>query len=204
MEREQLRKRYMKNLLAFVEAAYEKDPRIAHFRDCDKQRKLDQKNWKRQEKQRLVEEREAQTRQRQAELDAEKQQAAEQAKLQVQEKQRVKEQMKISQQRLRDLAQEKQYFSDDSQNHLKVMEGVERVCMNATLDHLNSVIDQLQEVNELTEALDLLSLKVCVFIDATPTSCFRKLNPTANNRSTKRPIPCWPLQRQSFGIRYAF
>lgn len=161
MEREKLRKAYVKKLSSTIEMAYEKDPRIVQFRESDKQRKQDQKDRKRQEKQRLVEEREAEERKRQAEIEAEKQRVAEEEKMQAQEKQKAKKQMQMARRRLRELVQEKQYFTEDSAKRLEIMEGLERVCMNASVDQLDEIVGKLTDVDDVTSALDLLSLKVC-------------------------------------------
>lgn len=171
MEREKLRKDYMKKLLATVEMAYEKDPRIAYFRDCDKQRKQEQKDWKKREKQRLAEEREAQERKKQAELEAERQRVAEEEKKQKEEKQKMKKEMQAARKRLRELVQQKQYFTEDGHQRMKIMEGLERVCMNANLEELGEISDKLADVNELTKALELFTIKVDQFL-ATNLNCF--------------------------------
>lgn len=175
----------MKKLLAFVETAYEKDPRIASFREADKQRKQDQKNWKKQEKLRLAEEKEAQERKRLAEVEAEKQRIAEQEKLQAQERQKAKKLMQATRRRLRELVQQKQNFTTDSTKHLQVLEGVERVCMNATVDEIDEITNKLADVTELSEALDLLSLKVTRF----STILIFNFRKTVRPKSSKRIRP---------------
>lgn len=150
----------MKKLSSITETAYEKDPRIAKFRLEDKQRKQDQKDRKRQEKQRLVEEREAEERKQQAELEAERQKAVEEEKQKAEEKQKLKKELQTCRKRLRGLIQQKEYFTDDPDKHLQVMEKLERLCMNASADELKTVADNLENVTELSVALELLSFKV--------------------------------------------
>jgi signal recognition particle GTPase len=167
VEREQLRKKYTKKLSLTVELAYQKDPRVAYFRDLDKKEKQEHKNRKKQEKQRLIEEREVEQRRKQEAIEAEQRQKQEALEIERQEKQKLKKLVQAGRKRLRDLAQSKQYFTDNEAKRHQVMEGVERVCMNADLDELTMITDNLADVTELANALDLLSIQVvlgCSFL----------------------------------------
>lgn len=164
MEREQSRKKYVKKLSLTVELAYQKDPRVTYFRDLDKKHKQDQKERKKLEKQRLVEEREAKERQKQEAIEAERQRQAEEEKKQAQEKQKIKKQLQAGRKRLRDLVQSKSYFTNDEAKQLQIMEGVERVCMNFSIEDLTDITDKLTNVTELASALELLSIRVSCFL----------------------------------------
>ncbi|KAI6171442.1 DnaJ-like protein subfamily C member 2 [Aphelenchoides bicaudatus] len=148
VEREQLRKKYVKKLSSTVELAYEKDPRVAFFRESDKKQKQDQKDRKRLEKQKLAEERAAEQRRQQEEIEAKRQRAVEEEKKQAQEKQKVKKQLEAEQKKLRDL-----YFTDDNAKRLQVMEGVERICLGANFGKLSEIVSKLESVTELADAL---------------------------------------------------
>jgi len=159
VEREQRRKKYLKKLSSTIEMAYEKDPRVAYFKECDKKFKQDQKDRKRQEKQRLIDERQAKERLEQEKLEAERQKALEIEKQQKLEKQQAKKILQAGRKRLRDLVQSRQYFSDENSKRMEVMEGLERVCLNANIDEITYITDELENVNELADALEFLSLK---------------------------------------------
>lgn len=140
--------------------AYEKDPRVAHFRACDAKEKQEQKKRKKLEKQRLEEEREEEERRRRAKLEAEQRALKEEKKLAQEEEQRAKKQLQSGRRQLRELAKSKGYFTSDSNEQLKVMEKIERVCIVGNFEELTEITDKLANVMDLDEALRLLSIKV--------------------------------------------
>ncbi|KAI6192611.1 DnaJ-like protein subfamily C member 2 [Aphelenchoides fujianensis] len=159
VEREQLRKKYVKKLSATVEMAYEKDPRVQHFNKQDKKAKENEKERKRLEKQRLAEEAEARRLEEERKAEAELQEQKEAEKLANQKKQQAKKQLQAERRRLRDVVKNKGYFTEDDQQRLEVMECVEGACLNLNLEELSELTNKIEAIDELAAALEILSIK---------------------------------------------
>ncbi|KAI6215989.1 DnaJ-like protein subfamily C member 2 [Aphelenchoides besseyi] len=159
IEREQLRKKYVKKLSSMVELAYGKDPRVQMFKEQDKRAKEEGKERRRLEKQRVADEAEARRLEAERKAEAELQEQREAEKLANLEKRQAKKQLQTERRRLRDLIKSKGYFTKNEQQRLEVMEHLEGACLNLSFEELVELTNKIETVTDLANALQLLSVK---------------------------------------------
>jgi len=140
-EREKLRKADVKRISTLIQLAYDKDPRIIIFKNEDKQKKQNEKERKRLEKQKREDAIKA------AEMEEERKKAEEEEKAK-EEKKKVDKarqaEKKIAagkRKKLRETATNANYWTKENGLKLVVMEHVERICIAATNEQLDEVLN---------------------------------------------------------------
>lgn len=139
--RQKRKKEEMSRIRALVDLAYNNDPRIAKFKQDEKDRKMAAKMAKLSaaQAQKAEEERAI----REAQLAKQKADEIEQKRIEAirMEKEQLKRALKKERKTLRDTAKTNNYYTSDDKEKIKFMEGVEKICeMLKTLE--------LQEFNK--------------------------------------------------------
>ncbi|CAD5228147.1 unnamed protein product [Bursaphelenchus xylophilus] len=159
IEREKLRKEYLKNLSSLVEAAYSKDPRVKAFKEQDKKAKEDEKARRRAERERVEQEKRAKEQEEADKLEQERLEKVAEEKRQQQERQKSKKLMQGQRKKVRDLCKDKDFWTDEPELKLKIMESMERVCLNYSFEELEDVLKKLEVIDSYDSALDALGSK---------------------------------------------
>lgn len=155
VEREKLRKEYVKSLSSMVEVAYSKDPRIKLFKEQDKKAKEDQKALKRAEKERIENERKAAEQAEADKIEKERLEKVEQEKKEAAARQKAKKALQAERKKIRDFCKSKDFFTEDPTLKLKIMEHMERVCLTYTLEELSLFVERLKPSDTYEEALNV-------------------------------------------------
>lgn len=138
-ERLKKKKDEMSRIRTLVDLAYSNDPRIAKFKQEDKERKLAAKRAKQTAAQQRKEEEERIL--REAQLAKEKAEAAEKARIEAkrQEREAQKKALKKERKQLRDFCKTNNYYAEDKDESLKHMEAVEKICETLSLLELEEL-----------------------------------------------------------------
>lgn len=171
-ERLRKKKEEMSRIRSLVDLAYNSDPRIANFKQEDKERKLAAKRAKqsaaqarKEEEERLL--KEAEILKRQAE-------AAEKARMEVkrQEREVQKKALKKEKKLLRDTCKSNSYYAENSEETLTNMQALDKICEMLNLlelENLNSnlrnegktsFLKAVQDAEELIRKEKLASLEI--------------------------------------------
>lgn len=149
VQRAEKKKEEMKRIRKLVDNAYNNDPRIAKFREDDKQEKLSKKKAKQDAAKARKDEEERIIREEQEKIKAEKdkKEAEEKAKAEAlkKEKEERKKVMKKERKLLRTLCKEKNYFADDEDQKLTHMTELDRLCEVLEAAELQKFNADLQE-----------------------------------------------------------
>lgn len=139
------KKEEMARIRTLVDLAYSNDPRIAKFKQEEKDRKLAAKQAKLNAVQAKKEEEEKL--QREAQLAREKEEAAEKAKQEVlkQEREVQKKALKKERKIFRDTCKSNKYFSQNQDESLNHMTGVEKICELFKLMELEKLNKDLKQ-----------------------------------------------------------
>uniref|UniRef100_A0A183BPC9 DnaJ homolog subfamily C member 2 n=1 Tax=Globodera pallida TaxID=36090 RepID=A0A183BPC9_GLOPA len=159
VEREKRRKRDLKRISALVELAYAKDPRVARFKEEDKQTKQAQKERRRREREAREQAEADERRCAEAEAARESEARAEEQRRTAQAKQQQKKAMACQRRRLRDMASTANYWTEDGTLDPRIStiaEQIERVCLSAELDELSALCEGLATVQAFDGAHQLL------------------------------------------------
>jgi len=138
-----------KRIFKLVDNAYKSDPRIAKFKEDEKneklakkQAKLDQIQAVKDEEERVVREKvEAERKEREDKEEMEKSKKAAEKK----EKEQRKKALKLEQKRLRNLAKEDNYFCEDEDEKLRNVMEIEKMCEMYSQLQLKELVDKLDQ-----------------------------------------------------------
>lgn len=138
-ERLRKKKEEMSRIRSLVDLAYNNDPRIAKFKQEDKERKLAAKRAKQSAAQARKEEEERLL--KEAQLAKEKAEAAERAKIEAKrlEREAQKKVLKRERKALRDTCKANNYYAENSNENLSHMQAVEKLCEMLTLLELEEL-----------------------------------------------------------------
>lgn len=138
-ERLRKKKEEMSRIRTLVDLAYNNDPRIAKFKQEDKDRKLAAKRAKQSAAQARKEEEERLL--KEAQLAKEKAEAAERAKIEAKrlEREAQKKALKKERKALRDTCKANDYFAENSNESLSHMQAVEKLCETLSLLELEQL-----------------------------------------------------------------
>ncbi|CAG9766260.1 unnamed protein product [Ceutorhynchus assimilis] len=138
-ERLRKKKEEMSRIRALVDLAYNNDPRIAKFKQEDKDRKLAAKRAKQTAAQQKKDEEERIL--KEAQLAKEQAEAAERARIEVkrQEREVIKKALKKERKQLRDMCKSNKYFTDDSDKNLRYITTIEAICENLSVEALEEL-----------------------------------------------------------------
>lgn len=154
-ERQRKKKDEMLRIRNLVDLAYSTDPRIAKFKQEDKERKLAAKRAKQSAAQAKKEEEERIL--REAQLAREQAEAAERAKIEAkrQEREQMKKALKKERKTFRDLCKANNYYAENEEQNLKHMETVDKICEIFSLMELEELNKKLQgnDYNAFCQAL---------------------------------------------------
>ncbi|XP_023025374.1 dnaJ homolog subfamily C member 2 [Leptinotarsa decemlineata] len=143
-ERLRKKKEEMVRIRQLVDLAYNNDPRIAKFKQDDKDRKLAAKRArqtaaqaKKAEEERVL---------REAVLAKEQAEAAERAKIEAkrQEREVQKKALKKERKTLRAICKENDYFAENSEQNLAHLTGIESICERLSLNELEELNENLK------------------------------------------------------------
>lgn len=143
-ERLRKKKEEMSRIRSLVDLAYNNDPRIAKFKQEDKERKLAAKRAKQSAAQARKEEEERLL--KEAQLAKEKAEAAERAKIEAKrlEREAQKKVLKRERKTLRDTCKANNYYAENSSENLSHMQAVEKLCEMLTLLELEELNKNLK------------------------------------------------------------
>lgn len=155
-ERERRRKEEAKRIRKLVDMAYAKDPRIIKFKK-EQQAKKDKIKEDRQrvarEKQEAIEREKREKEEAEAKLKEEAERKAKEEKdKEKKERDIAKKAMAQQRKRLKKLAEEAGYWTENPRDKLTEMERVERICIGFTIDQLRELCEK---VETLTVAEDI-------------------------------------------------
>lgn len=138
-ERLRKKKEEMSRIRQLVDFAYNNDPRVARFKQDDKDRKLAAKRAKQSAAQAKKEEEDRIL--REALLAKEQADAAEKARIEVkrQEREAQKKALKKERKILRDLCKANSYFAETAEQHLAYLTALETVCERLSLNELEEL-----------------------------------------------------------------
>lgn len=146
--RAKMKKEEMTRIRNLVDTAYELDPRIAQFRNDDKEKRLAGKRAKQEaararfhEEERLVKEAAEREKQKKEALEAEER--ARQTELK-QERALQRRQIKQKRKLIRDFCKTNNYFVENDSEMFPHMTGLDNVCEMFQLEELTSLFEQLQ------------------------------------------------------------
>ncbi|KAL0273066.1 UNVERIFIED_CONTAM: hypothetical protein PYX00_005829 [Menopon gallinae] len=146
--RAKLKKEEMSRIRSLVDLAYELDPRIAKFRNEDKEKKLAYKRAKKEAAKAKQEEEERVQREAEekARKEREAQEAEEKAKQEAlkQEREALKKQLKQRRKAVRDLCKTNNYYVKDDSEIVYYMTAVEKICETYELPELIKFLENLQ------------------------------------------------------------
>ncbi|XP_056643780.1 dnaJ homolog subfamily C member 2 [Diorhabda sublineata] len=138
------KKEEMSRIRQLVDLAYSNDPRIAKFKQDDKDRKLAAKRAKQNAVQAKKEEEERIL--REAQLAKEQAEAAERAKIEAkrQEREAQKKALKKERKTLRDICKSNNYYTEDAEENLSRMTAIEGICERLSLKELEDLNKNLK------------------------------------------------------------
>merc|ERR1712112_695788 len=138
-----------KRIRRLIDNAYNSDPRIAKFREEEKNEKLakkkakaDQAKARRDEEERIKKEQEeAEKKEREAKEEIEKAKKAAEKK----EKEEMKRLLKIERKKLRNISKEQNYFVIDEDEKVTHLAEVEKMCEIYSCDQLKDLVERLEK-----------------------------------------------------------
>ncbi|XP_050305469.1 dnaJ homolog subfamily C member 2 [Anthonomus grandis grandis] len=138
-ERLRKKKEEMSRIRSLVDLAYNNDPRIAKFKQEDKDRKLAAKRAKQTAAQQKKDEEERIL--REVQLAKEQAEAAERARIEAkrQEREAVKKALKKERKILRDMCKANNYYTDNSEQNLKHITTIEAICETLSIEELEQL-----------------------------------------------------------------
>ncbi|KAL3286675.1 hypothetical protein HHI36_001172 [Cryptolaemus montrouzieri] len=144
-ERLRKKKEEMTRIRSLVDLAYSNDPRIAKFKQDDKERKLAVKKAKQTAAQSKKDEEERIF--KEAQLAKEKAEAAERSRIEAkrQEREIMKKALKRERKALREICKANNYYSDNSEQDLLHLTSLEFICENMNLIELEKLNQQIRE-----------------------------------------------------------
>lgn len=143
-ERQRKKKEEMLRIRTLVDLAYNNDPRIAKFKQEDKEKKLAVKRAKQTAAQQRKEEEERAL--REIQIAKEKAEAAEKARIEVkrQEREAIKKLLKKERKLLRDTCKANNYFTDNNTNSFHYITTVESICENLSVEELELINNKIK------------------------------------------------------------
>ncbi|XP_044744684.1 dnaJ homolog subfamily C member 2-like isoform X1 [Coccinella septempunctata] len=143
-ERLRKKKEEMARIRTLVDLAYNNDPRIAKFKQDDKDRKLAAKRAKQTAAQ--IKKEEAERALREAQLAIEKAEAAERARIEAkrQEREAQKKLLKKERKALRDICKSNNYYADNPEQNLAHMTALESICENMNINELEQLNKEIK------------------------------------------------------------
>lgn len=171
-ERLRKKKEEMSRIRSLVDLAYNNDPRIAKFKQEDKERKLAAKRAKQSAAQARKEEEERIL--KEAQLAKEKAEAAERARIEAKrlEREAQKKVLKKERKTLRDTCKMNNYYAENSNDTLSHMQAVEKLCETLTLLELEELNKNLKNngknsfLNAVKECEDRLEKEKQAILEA--------------------------------------
>lgn len=147
-ERLRKKKEEMSRIRSLVDMAYANDPRIAKFKDEEKNRKLAAKKAKQTAAQAKKEEEERLL--KEARLAKEMAESAEKARIEAkrQEREILKKALKKERKILRDLCKSNNYYTDDNNKLLSRMSVLEQICEKMSVGDLERINKEIKENGE--------------------------------------------------------
>jgi len=150
-QRKEMKADEMKRIFKLVDNAYKSDPRIAKFKEDEKNEKLAKKQAKldliqaeKDKEERVVREKEEAER-KQREEKEEKEKAKKEAEKK--EKEEMKKALKMERKKLRNIAKEENYFCSDEDVKLSNVLEIEKMCEMYSQMQLKELVDKLDKDN---------------------------------------------------------
>jgi len=169
-ERKERKADEVKRMRKLVDNAYNSDPRIARFREEEKQEKAakkkakaDQAKARKDEEERIIREKEEAERKEKEAKDEEERIKAEKLK---KEKEIQKKAIKVERKRLRTIAKDNDMFVEDEDERVTHLSEVEKMCELYSIEQLRDLVDRLaadkdkarnvfiREMNKLNNKMD--------------------------------------------------
>jgi len=150
-QRKEMKADEMKRIFKLVDNAYKSDPRIAKFKEDEKNEKLAKKQAKldliqaeKEKEERVVREKEEAERKKREEKE-EKEKARKEAEKK--EKEEMKKALKMERKKLRSIAKEENYFCSDEDVKLSNVLEIEKMCEMYSQMQLKELVDKLDKDN---------------------------------------------------------
>lgn len=191
-ERLRKKKEEMLRIRTLVDLSYNNDPRIAKFKQEDKEKKLAAKRAKQTAAQAKKEEEERVV--REAQLAREQAEAAERARIEAKRQEREAQRRALKKERktLRDFCKANSYYADNTEENLRHMTGIETICEMFTILELEELNKKLTKsgksalVNALKETEERIEKEKQAAIEAT------KQKPSENSKeAVLKATPDW-------------
>lgn len=147
-ERLRKKKEEMSRIRQLVDLAYNNDPRIAKFKQDDKEKKLAAKRAKQSAAQAKKEEEERLL--KEIQLAKEQAEAAEKARIEAkrQEREAQKKAIKKERKTLRDICKSNNYYADSNEQSLAHMTAVEAICERLSLNELEELNRNIKNIGK--------------------------------------------------------
>ncbi|CAD5221601.1 unnamed protein product [Bursaphelenchus okinawaensis] len=159
IEREKLRKEYLKSLSNMVEVAYSKDPRVKAFKEQDKRAKEEEKARRKAARDQVEQEKKAAEQAEAAKLEQERLAKIEEDKKQQQQRQKAKKALQAERKKVREICKDNEFWTDEGEYKLKMMESLEGVCLNCNIEQLGEVLKKLEAAEDYDTAMGALGQK---------------------------------------------
>lgn len=147
-ERLRKKKEEMSRIRQLVDLAYNNDPRIAKFKQDDKEKKLAAKRAKQSAAQAKKEEEERLL--KEIQLAKEQAEAAEKARIEAkrQEREAQKKALKKERKTLRDICKSNNYYADNNEQNLAHMTAIEAICERLSLNELEELNRNIKNIGK--------------------------------------------------------